>query len=1041
MGKGCSKPTRNMLRASLLAFLLATLVLSTTFQGPFSNLFNYVRAQPSSGIGAISPSTNWGPLFGTSGDVQININRTGIAVRVEIPREFLQGVISGENDTSFIQSDIRNDYYYYSVVDESNHWTYAWRGMPSDGACFKPNFSLRDSNAPWCVEIWNYLNATKYLAPLAGVDYCAIPSTPRFVFSCFSAPKFIRFRNLNAPSVAGIYNFTLFVANQTNSVGYPDFIHAWNTTLFVPVSMSDAPATITGSICDEDMSPPQCPTILHDKGIVFARNVNTGQIARAFVNQTTGQFNVTGLAPGDYVVQASAGLANGVAYSLSDPQASPTTTVSYGDHKTIPPVQLHRAPQVCGQILYERLPGAPLAHSFTDHPYLKTVLGSGPGLKLNITVETTDSQGHVYRYQNTSLDAGSDSFLITTGSNVTYVGTDPYGTEFAGLPPVTSPPSQLTLHVWITGYVQAVSETVTVASAPGFSVPVRCGDPGRNPVVPNPVIMRVGGVITGTIQLRNLVTLETPNQAKKTLGVISPDPVFGGNILIEAYDHSGLLRGVTVNGTIPTLTGNVKTLRFYVIGFSEYANHSWSGVWNEMDYGLPADQAYSLQVFIRGYEQDSTPTVSIPQGGNSTVTVRMVRGGLFQVQVTSYNNRFGTRVIQTRQPWRFLNLKIPVPARVYFYDSSGRTVGFVERLTATGITNGVGMNSFTVLFAGQNWSVREIWFYGFVPTHVTNDTYSIKAFTLGYVQLGPVNVPNDLTGFSKTSVALLIANDIDITGPIFDNPNLLGNTLEHTHAIGEAFGATGLAGALPANLSAHVPTLPLPISGFGAMINVTCNPLLKCKSSFLGQGHFFYVTPDGTRFFDYGLDTGNYTAQIPEFGFDFHFMQTAPPRPVIFTDLSQEQGFALNLLTMGKILVGGAPNAVVAGWVRPQLDTVAPLSWVQVHAINVTFPFSRSVPTLDGEYEGVGALFLPEGVYNVTFSNPLFQSQTKSRVLVTWGGSVSVFPPDGPLCPINVTCDPPTGLSLPQPQPIASIFGAVISVSEFQPPTKTMPFC
>ncbi len=991
MGKGCSKPIRNMLRASLLALLLVTLLLSTTFQRTVPNLLTPVHAQTTPGVGSIAPATNWGPLFGTSGDVQININRTGIAVRVEIPREFLQGVISSENETSFIQSDIRNDYYYYNVIDESNHWTYAWRGAPSDGACFKPNFSLRDPNAPWCVEIWNYLNG-RWLN--------------------FTAPKFIRFRNLNAPTVAGIYNFTLSVANRTNRIGYPDFVHAWNSTLFVPVSMSDSPATITGRICDVDVSPNTCVPILHDKGVVYARNVNTGQIARAFVNQTAGNFTLTGLAPGTYVVQGSAGLINGVAYSLSDPQNF--GPVNNGGLIPNISIFLHRAPQVCGTISYERSLGVPLpglGRSFSDHPYLKTILGSGPAVKLNITVEATDTQGHIYRNQTTSLDSSSDPFLITTGSNVTYVGTDPYGTQFAGLPPVPTGSSYtMIVKVWITGYVQAAAETVTVSSAPGSSIPVTCGDPGTNQVAPPPVVMLVGGVITGTIQLRNLVALESPNQAQTTLGIPPLPLFFGGNILIEAYDHSGLLRGVVVNGTIPTITGGVNSLRFYVIGFSEYANHTWSGVWNERDYGLPADSSYSLQVYIRGYEQVSTSTVSIPQGGNNTITVRMVRGGLFQVTVTSYNNRFGTRVAQTLQPWRFLNLPIPVPARVYFYDSSGRIVGFVERIMATGaflVSNGVGQSSFSVLFAGQNWSLREIWFYGFIPTHVTNDTYSIKAFTLGYVQLGAVNVPNSLTGFSKTSVTLLIANDIDITGPIFANPNLLGNTEEHTHAIGEAFGATGLAGALPANLSAFVPTLPLPISGFGAMTNVTCNPLLQCKSDFLGQGHFFYVDPLGTRYFDYGLDTGNYTAQIPEFGFNSHFLQTASPRPVSFTDLSQEQGFALNLLTMGRILVGGAPNAVVTGWGRaPDDDLKFPLSWVQVKATNATY--SRSVPTLDGEYDGVGALFLPEGTYNVTFTNPFFQQQTQTGVLVTWGGSVSVLPPQagGSLCPINVTCPP-----------------------------------
>ncbi|MGD0424422.1 MAG: carboxypeptidase-like regulatory domain-containing protein [Candidatus Bathyarchaeia archaeon] len=62
------------------------------------------------------------------------------------------------------------------------------------------------------------------------------------------------------------------------------------------------------------------------KGVVYATNLNTGQIARAYVNQTLchlgniycGLFNLTGLAPGSYQIQASAGIYNGIAYSLSN---------------------------------------------------------------------------------------------------------------------------------------------------------------------------------------------------------------------------------------------------------------------------------------------------------------------------------------------------------------------------------------------------------------------------------------------------------------------------------------------------------------------------------------------------------------------------------------------------------------------------------------------------------------------------------------------------------------------------------------------------
>ena len=1053
MGKRTSNNrARHWPRASLAFFLVITSVLAAIFQGVLPNALPLVHAQTASDVGAIAPSTNWGPFVGTYGDVQVNINKSGIAVCVEIPREFLQGVISSENDTHFIQSDIRNDYYYYSVVDESNHWTYDWHGSPSDGPCFKPNFSLRDPNAPWCVEIWNYLNDPNYKAPVTGIDYCKVPH--QYVFSCFQPTKFIRFRRLTSPSVAGIYNFTLFVANETNSLGYPDFVHAWKTTLFVPVSMSDDPASITGYICDADVpSPPPCTRILHDKGVVYARNVNTGWIARAYVNQNDGSFNLTGLAPGDYLVQGSAGLVNGVAYSLSDPVS--TNGLLNGDKRVVT-LFLPRAPQVCGSISYEASPGTfrDTFHSFSDNTNLITAFGPGSDqrIKLNITVEATDLQGHVFRFVGTSSNSSSDSFFIITGSNITFVGTDPYGTEFAGLPPVSYGSYSLTVNTYVAGYVKEYSDNqVQVSSAPGTTIPTKCGDSGTNSVSPKVSALLMGGLITGTIELRSCenCAAETPNQAKHELGLDSvTEPLFGGNILIEAYDYSsGILEGVAVNGTTPTLSVDVSSIRFYVIGFSEYGNHTRSGVWNEPDYGLPEGQYY-LEVFIRGYEQASSPIFGVPQGGVSNggnIIVPMVRGGVFQVGVGSYNNRFGLGcVIQAQQPWRFLNLSIPVRARVYFYDSGGILVGFNETLMETKVSHGVGRLSFNVLFTGQNWSTREIWFYGFVPTHITNDTYTIKGFTLGYVQCSPVTAPNDLAGFVRSFVPLLIANNINMTAARDD----LSNFPEHDHAIGDvSFSSDGLAGAIPANVSANAQILFLPIYGFGAWTNITCVHAL-CKSSFLGQGHFFYVSPEGSRYFDYGIDIGNYTAQIPEFGFNFHFMLPVSAPLVSFSDLSLGKGFVLSLFEMGWVY------GLVTGMSVTGTYSYIPLSWVEVSASNVSI--TTWVWTLDGEYGsfdggvafdgGVGGLFLPGGsgdtsaTYTITFSNPSYKSPLPVNVTVTWGNGT---PEDATLCPIGASCTsqtstPPTlalGPAIPAIQSFlssaptqVSILVAVISV-------------
>ena len=105
MGKRSSKRVRDWPRASLAVFSS-----SLQFSAQFSK-----ESCPIVAISSCSTCIwSWrdphhppigAPFLVLQGDVQININRSGIAVRVEIPREFLQGVISSENDTISSQSD------------------------------------------------------------------------------------------------------------------------------------------------------------------------------------------------------------------------------------------------------------------------------------------------------------------------------------------------------------------------------------------------------------------------------------------------------------------------------------------------------------------------------------------------------------------------------------------------------------------------------------------------------------------------------------------------------------------------------------------------------------------------------------------------------------------------------------------------------------------------------------------------------------------------------------------------------------------------
>jgi len=991
-----------------------------------NRLLPAVHAEPDSNIGTVTPHERWGIFSRSSldvrtqspGDIQIQVNKPGIAVRVEIPKEFEPASRGTDNDTSFIKSDITNDYYYYSVVDESKYWSYAWRGNVSDAPCFKPSYTVPDDpNAPWCVEIWNVRNGT---------------------FLNFTAPKFVRFTGLHAPDAAGAYNFTFFVADHVNQLGLPDFIHAWNTSLVVPVSMRDNPSTILGSICDGDnlTIQPICPPILA-KGIVYAKNLVTEQIARTFVNPEDGSFKLRGLGPGDYMVWASAGVFHGIAYSLSDPVL--VNGLGYNSTRTMGQIQLRRAPLVCGTIDYQDQSGVAIEHSLSSLTFLKAAGFTA----LNITVEATDPR-HTYRFLGVSADGKTDDFNITAGFGTKYVQSDfqdPYGTEYAGLPPPNyfgGASYQLKVWVYISGYLQTDPPlSVTIDRAPGPVEPPTCKNVG---IKPQSIVVVPGGAILVTLQLTDGTKLETPHEAEEAVGVGTiTNALFGGNIIANATDqNTGQVLGITViNGTArngTTAYADSNTINFYIIGFSELYNRTWSGVWRAKDYGLPTGP-YWLGLAIRGYTQaPSTRGTSVQAGQVTSMTVKMIRAGAVRGSVASYDNRPGTRALQAPIPWLFLNRPFPVRARVYFYTSQWRTVGYVEVFMVLGIPNGVEEETFSYLFAGRKPTLRDIWFFGEIPQHFDTADYNIKAFTLGYVQQAPVNgmaVLTTLTGMP--TVYLLVGNEIDLTGPVvFDPGALLGQIPENDHVTATTDGLTqpanndyscistrgALQGAINYNASLGDQILDLPVFGFGGLlVNKTIN----------GQGHFYYVSPSGARWCDYGLDVGNYTALIPEFGFTKHFMQF--PIAVNFADLFLEEGVVGSVIAMASIY--GDVNGQVANW------SDVPLSWVRVEATNGAI--DRYVPTLDGFYDGVGALFLPAGTYNITISVAFYQAKnwTNYPILlnryVDWNQPVEINPP--PLCPVTAL-----GCTDPPPAPSFTTGAITMVVWDAFPVAAAQPF-
>ena len=198
---------------------------------------------------------------------------------------------------------------------------------------------------------------------------------------------------------------------------------------------------------------------------------------------------------------------------------------------------------------------------------------------------------------------------------------------------------------------------------------------------------------------------------------------------------------------------------------------------------LPGDTIFidSFHSRLRGRFSEHATWITVSQGANQSATVRMVRGGAVQVTVGSYDNIPGTRNVQAKMPWRFLNFSIPIKARVYFYDNLSRTIGYSEVDLVEGKDN-VTLYTFLVNFAGQNWSLREIWFYGDLPTHFSYGNYTLRGYTLGYVQQKPISFPENLCSVALSFMILLYGNEIDLITPIFQSPSLFGQVLS-THTL------------------------------------------------------------------------------------------------------------------------------------------------------------------------------------------------------------------------------------------------------------------
>ena len=819
-----------------------------------------VQAQAAS----ITPSGYWGVFFGTAGDITITVNQPGIAVKVEVPREFIEP--HPENDTAFLSSTITDDYFYYLVTDDSLHYPYK-------------------DDAPFRVEI----------------------HTPQYV--TFNPPQYIFMKDLHAPSVAGIYNFTVYVADSLSPYGRPIFPPRPTENLSVPVSMREDPSSISGYILDPPSYDHPHTMPITANGTVYATEVNTGAKARAYVNPDTGYYNLTGLwAPGTYKLEASAGYCpeTGFAYLLTEiPYLITLTKNENIRHLNI---TLTRGCEIEGTVFYTTPSGESIRS--LDNPWLKN-LGFNV---LNYTVEAYDSTGKlVGGYSGVSANEKSDKFTIT-------------GLDYEGFGP-----GAYNLKAQVFAYTQGVT-TVPTLAMPGSSVTAN-------------ITLVQGGVISGKIRLP-----ETPRESEMATLSTATDTYYGGHVIIEAYDPSGFLKGVTlINGTGSdgkTLYANSKTLKFYMLGFSELKNKTYSGFWRQKDYGLEAS-TYNISIWLRGYTQKSIVYVSVPKGGNSTVDVWAIRSGAVKTSVVSWDTRPVGGGPQSITPWRF-GLK-GYRLRIYYYDSATMIpIGYAEKA----LSPGPDVNEFrvNVTYTGNNWPLDLIIYQGSVPSTIPEGDYIVEAFTYGYVQRIPASVwvPSGI----GARVSVIIQRGAGVVGSV----SIKRDGLYSTQLTEDVF----------ARVEVRDPSLLL--SG-ATTLRVLANSLgfnFEVYGFSGGPNHFYYVAPDGMRHNDYGMEKGTHSIQALDFGYTYKYRQILDVS-VDFPEIDFIVSVNFDVNRLGKIF--GTVRGLNA------VGSPVPLSWVTI----------ESPPSWAFSQDGAYAIYVPEGTYTFTYSAPGYVSQ--SYMVTVFGSS------------------------------------------------------
>jgi len=798
--------------------------------------------------------------------------------------------------------------------------------------------------------------------------------------------------NIKAPSCAGRYFFKVLYTN-------PDWIwHPWEHLLSIPpqnyptlvVKGELDPGYISGTLlyCGSYYYGQYYGQRLYEKaGRVRAE----GEAIDPVTNEPTGRkvcgvgyfnrsadgfYEIEGLAPGIYTLTAEA---------EGFPPTTLGTQITVKRGQSVHGVNIYVCPgakiklKVNSKCPTGRIAFEPFVIVNGSKGSVGDKLGWYPGVGLSDStwgswgfywVDLTDSEGNWIAmrkgYWDISTPPGDYSFEVYFGDVTSYQGAevvwdghvpDDEAHYISGVDA-----GVYFVHVNVFGYVQLDEYEVVVPSAQ------YTGEIYRE------VDIFQGGKVHATIHFHNQ-EMPSADQA----------PLVGGDLIIEAYDEEDNLVAWNATTIPDPPPANYKNVTVDVVG------DPWDGPFSP--HGMAAG-TYTFKVWYPGYAQQEFPRHTVSLCTWNSFSFHLVKGANISVTVYSRDWQSPSQPLDWLYP--------PSRLRVYFYNSAGDYVGRASKNQVS------GEDTVSFSFDGMYWSLDDyittFWTLDgpLKPSGLPTDVYSIKGYTVGYIQKAVPEVwaqkassTGDIPLYLYAGARIFITVNFkieELLAPL--DPGAWSyyfriNVKDEEGNLAAA-NITSVPQAVSPGMVAGTTTWTFEVVGFngfdtpGKVYNWPTWPpdIADVEPGFVPSKAFGYWEPASNKYTgagfhkDYGIDAGTYTLEVIEES-DAGYVQTATVAVTVSL-----MGWATVYLDMHKqAYIGGTV------WQRNYMGDFRTASW---YIVELSGSPAASTWTRDGGYH----FWAPAGTYTLKVylaaPEPTDAVVVQERtVVVTWGAIAS----------------------------------------------------